>query len=59
MSHAELRPDIVALVVSFVTGDPTVTKVTAEDCNELARSGIMSELGRPFSAASMNSMLAL
>jgi DNA invertase Pin-like site-specific DNA recombinase len=56
-SHAELRPDVVALVRQLRRRRKrrlSLRKISAE----LAERGFVNEHGRPFSAASINSMLA-
>jgi hypothetical protein len=57
-SHAELRPDVVALVRRLHRRRPkggqlSLRKISAE----LAKQGIVNERGNAFAAASINSML--
>jgi DNA invertase Pin-like site-specific DNA recombinase len=58
-SHAELRPELVALVRQLRRRRPKGGQRSLRDISaELAQRGIMNERGKPFSAASINSMLA-
>ena len=57
-SHAELRPELVALVRQLRRRRPKGGQRSLRDiAAELAQRGIMNERGVPFSAASINSML--
>ena len=57
-SHAELRPELVALVRQLRRKRPKGGQRSLRDiAAELAQRGIMNERGVPFSAASINSML--
>jgi DNA invertase Pin-like site-specific DNA recombinase len=58
-SHAELRPELVALVRQLRRKRPKGgQRSLREIAAELAQRGIMNERGMPFAAASINSMLA-
>jgi DNA invertase Pin-like site-specific DNA recombinase len=58
-SHAELRPELVALVRQLRRRRPKGgQRSLREIAAELAISGHLNERGRPFSAASINSMLS-
>jgi DNA invertase Pin-like site-specific DNA recombinase len=58
-SHAELRPELVALVRQLRRRRPRGGQRSLREIStELAVRGIMNERGQPFSAASINSMLA-
>ena len=57
-SHAELRPEIVALVRQLRRRRPKGGQRSLRDISaELALRGHLNERGQPFSAASINSML--
>ena len=57
-SHAELRPDLVALVRQLRRRRPKGgQRSLREISSELAARGHLNERGRPFSAASINAML--
>ena len=57
-SHAELRPDVVALVRKLRRHRPKGgQRSLREISSELAARGHLNERGRPFSAASINAML--
>jgi DNA invertase Pin-like site-specific DNA recombinase len=57
-SHAELRPELVALVRQLRRRRPKGGQRSLRDISaELALRGIMNERGKPYSAASINSML--
>ena len=57
-SHAELRPEVVALVRQLRRRRPKGGQSSLRDISaELAQRGIMNERGKPYSAASINSML--
>ena len=57
-SHAELRPDLVALVRQLRRHRPKGgQRSLREISSELAARGHLNERGRPFSAASINAML--
>jgi hypothetical protein len=57
-SHAELRPELVALVRQLRRRRPKGGQRSLRNISaELAQRGIMNERGKPFSAASINSML--
>ena len=57
-SHAELHPEVVALVRQLRRRRPKGGQRSLRDISaELAQRGIVNERGRPFSAASINSML--
>jgi DNA invertase Pin-like site-specific DNA recombinase len=57
-SHAELRPEVVALVRQLRRRRPKGgQRSLREIAAELAALGHLNERGRPFSAASINSML--
>ena len=59
-SHAELRPELVALVRQLRRRRPKGGQRSLRDISaELSQRGIMNERGQPFSAASINSMLRL
>jgi hypothetical protein len=58
-SHAELRPELVALVRQLRRKRPKGGQRSLRDISaELAARGFMNERGKPFSAASINSMLS-
>jgi DNA invertase Pin-like site-specific DNA recombinase len=58
-SHAELRPELVALVRQLRRKRPKGGQRSLREISaELAARGIMNERGKPFSAASINSMLS-
>jgi hypothetical protein len=58
-SHAELRPELVALVRQLRRRRPKGGQRSLREISaELAQRGHLNERGRPFSAASINSMLA-
>jgi DNA invertase Pin-like site-specific DNA recombinase len=58
-SHAELRPELVALVRQLRRKRPKGGQRSLRDISaELAARGHLNERGAPFSAASINSMLA-
>jgi DNA invertase Pin-like site-specific DNA recombinase len=58
-SHAELRPDVVTLVRQLRRKRPKGCQRSLREISaELAQRGIFNERGVPFSAASINSMLA-
>jgi DNA invertase Pin-like site-specific DNA recombinase len=58
-SHAELRPELVALVRQLRRKRPKGGQRSLRDISaELVQRGIMNERGRPFSAVSINSMLS-
>ena len=58
-SHAELRPEVVALVRQLRRRRPKGGQRSLRDVSaELAARGFMNERGKPFSAASINSMLS-
>jgi hypothetical protein len=57
-SHAELRPELVALVRQLRRKRPKGGQRSLRDiAEELAARGLFNERGMPFSAASINSML--
>ena len=57
-SHAELRPEVVTMVRQLQRRRPKGSRRSLRDISaELATRGIMNERGRPFSAASIASML--
>ena len=57
-SHAELRPELVALVRQLRRRRPKGGQRSLREISgELAQRGIMNERGHAFSAASINSML--
>jgi hypothetical protein len=57
-SHAELRPELVAMVRHLRRRRPKGGQRSLRDISaELAQRGIMNERGKPFSAASISSML--
>ena len=57
-SHAELRPEVVALVRQLRRRRPKGGQRSLRDISAvLAQRGMMNERGKPFSAASINSML--
>jgi hypothetical protein len=57
-SHAELRPELVALVHQLRRQKPKGGRMSLRAISaELAAHGFLNENGRPFSAASINSML--
>jgi hypothetical protein len=59
-SHAELRPELVALVRQLRRRRPKGGRRSLREISaELAQRGIVNERGVPFSAASINSMLRL
>ena len=59
-SHAELRPELVALVRQLRRRRPKGGQRSLRDISaELSQRGIMNECGQPFSAASITSMLRL
>jgi len=61
-SHAELRPELVALVRQLRRRRPSPKggqRSLRDISAELSQRGIMNERGQPFSAASINSMLRL
>jgi DNA invertase Pin-like site-specific DNA recombinase len=58
-SHAELRPELVSLVRQLRRKRPKGRERSLRDISvELAARGHLNERGQPFSAASINSMLA-
>jgi DNA invertase Pin-like site-specific DNA recombinase len=58
-SHAELRPELVALVRQLRRHRPKGGQRSLREISaELAQRGIFNERGQPFSAASINSMLS-
>jgi DNA invertase Pin-like site-specific DNA recombinase len=57
-SHAELHPDVVELVRKLRRRRPKGGQRSLREISaELAQRGIMNERGKPFSAASIKSML--
>jgi DNA invertase Pin-like site-specific DNA recombinase len=57
-SHAELRPEVVALVRQLRRWRPKGGQRSLREISaELSQRGVMNERGKPFSAASINSML--
>jgi len=58
-SHAELRPDVVALAKRLHRASPKTGKRRSlrEIAAELARSGHMNERGMPYAAQSIKMML--
>jgi hypothetical protein len=57
-SHAELRPEVVALVRQLRRKRPKGGQRSLREISaELAQRGIFNERGQPFSAVSINSML--
>jgi DNA invertase Pin-like site-specific DNA recombinase len=57
-SHAELRPELVALVRQLRRKRPKGgQRSLREIATELTQRGLLNERGKPFSAASINSML--
>jgi hypothetical protein len=58
-SHAERNPELVVLVRQLRRKRPKGGQRSLREISaELAQRGIMNERGQPFSAASINSMLA-